>query len=261
MSSPPRGDFVSSTSGFGSASPFRGSPYIEEDNPFADLAPSRNTPPVSVLQTPSMPPPGTFLSLPPFPPSQWKSYGIVATSPGFGTPSSQPSSHSTSTQQRQTSTSTPRTPSSTKQPSPITSRRRPTGSRLGQSVISKLEDLDLESDPLGPLGETSPETVAPPPPPAKDDSPSTRTPRQPPTTFAEIKSDFVETPRLAETRPTQPQAPPGVSRQLSMPLEQAAQPPTFNITVGDPTTIGNITGSHTEYKVRTRVPANEQRVD
>jgi hypothetical protein len=38
-----------------------------------------------------------------------------------------------------------------------------------------------------------------------------------------------------------------------MPLEQAAQPPTFHITVGDPTTIGNITGSHTEYKVRTKV--------
>jgi len=43
-----------------------------------------------------------------------------------------------------------------------------------------------------------------------------------------------------------------------MPLEQAAQPPTFHITVGDPTTIGNITGSHTEYKVRTKVhPLND----
>jgi hypothetical protein len=60
MSSPPHGDFVSSTSGFGSTSPFRGSPFIEEDNPFADLAPSRNTPPVSVIGTPSMPPPGTL---------------------------------------------------------------------------------------------------------------------------------------------------------------------------------------------------------
>ena len=138
----------------------------------------------------------------------------------------------------------------------MTSRRRPTGSRLGQSVISKLEDLDLESDPLGPLGETAPETVGPPPPPAKDDSPSTRSSRQPPTTFAEIKSDLVETPRLSEIRPSQPHPSSVASRQLSMPLEQAAQPPTFNITVGDPTTIGNITGSHTEYKVRTKVLAH-----
>lgn len=112
-----------------------------------------------------------------------------------------------------------------------------------------MEDLDLKSDPLGPLGETAPEIVAPPPLPAKDDSPSTRLARQPATTFAEIKSDLVEVPGLADSRVQGP----SVSRQLSMPLEQAAQPPTFHITVGDPTTIGNITGSHTEYKVRTKV--------
>lgn len=141
------------------------------------------------------------------------------------------------------STSTPRTTSRT---SPISSRRRPPGSRLGQSVVSKLEELDLESDPLGPLGETAPETIAPPPPPAKDDSLSTRSAKQPATTFAEIKADL---PGLTEHRQLSPSA----SRQLSMPLEQAAQPPTFHITVGDPTTIGNITGSHTEYKVRTKV--------
>lgn len=112
-----------------------------------------------------------------------------------------------------------------------------------------MEDLDLESDPLGPLGETAPEIVAPPPPPAKDDSPATRSARQPATTFSEIKSDLVEGTRLTDSRVQAP----SVTRQLSMPLEQAAQPPTFHITVGDPTTIGNITGSHTEYKVRTKV--------
>ena len=50
MSSPPPGDFSSASAGFGSASPFRGSPFIEEDNPFADLASSRNAAPVSVIR-------------------------------------------------------------------------------------------------------------------------------------------------------------------------------------------------------------------
>jgi sorting nexin-1/2 len=134
--------------------------------------------------------------------------------------------------------------------SPTSSRRRPAGSRLSQSVVSKLEDLDLESDPLGPLGEDGGgETVAPPPPPAKDDSPLSRAAKQPATTFSEIKAE-IDTPRYVD--PVRTQQPPPVARQLSTPLEQAAQPPTFHITVGDPTTIGNITGSHTEYKVRTK---------
>ena len=132
--------------------------------------------------------------------------------------------------------------------SPQSARRRPTTSRLAQSVVSRLEELDLESDPLGPLGGSSSEVVAPPPPPAKDDSSTARTTtKQPATTFSEIKTDVTEPPaRLGDMRK------PSVQRQSSMPLEQAAQPPTFHITVGDPTTIGNITGSHTEYKVRTR---------
>jgi hypothetical protein len=125
-------------------------------------------------------------------------------------------------------------------------------------MVSKLEDLDLESDPLGPLGESAPEVVAPPPPPAKDDSPAPRVTRQPPTTFAEIKSDIAEPIKRVDSLA---QAPPSMSRQLSIPLEQAAQPPTFKITVGDPTIIGNITGSHTEYKVRTKVLLLENVVD
>ena len=65
----------------------------------------------------------------------------------------------------------------------------------------------------------------------------------------------MEPPKPAETRG---QGPPTTAHQLSVPLEQAAQPPTFNITVGDPITIGNITGSHTEYKVRTKVSLDVQ---
>lgn len=160
-------------------------------------------------------------------------------------PSSTSTNRSTAQQKPLTSTLTARPATRS---SPISSRRRPAGSRLSQSVVSKLEDLDLESDPLGPLGEVGAETVAPPPP-AKDDSLASRAAKQPPTTFSEIKAE-IETPRYTDLGRAQP---PPVSRQLSTPLEQAAQPPTFNIYVGDPTTIGNITGSHTEYKVRTKV--------
>jgi len=164
----------------------------------------------------------------------------------FDSPSQPPQSSSATSPTPQPKPSTsPSSSRTTSRASPISSRRRPPGSRLGQSVISKLEDLDLQSDPLGPLGETTPnDTVAPPPPPAKDDS---RTSKQPATTFAEIKADLNEPSLRGQQRA------PSVSRQLSMPLEQAAQPPTFRITVGDPTTIGGIAGSHTEYKVRTKV--------
>ena len=174
---------------------------------------------------------------------------IVAPSSSIFDSPTQPqqTSSSTTLPQQQKPSVSPSTSRTTTRTSPISSRRRPPGSRLGQSIISKLEDLDLQSDPLGPLGETtSNDTVAPPPPPAKDDS---RTSKQPATTFAEIKADLNEP---LSTR-VQQQHPPSVSRQLSMPLEQAAQPPTFHITVGDPTTIGGIAGSHTEYKVRTKV--------
>lgn len=54
MSSPPGGDFASTSTGYGHVSSFGGSPFIEEDNPFADLVPSRNAPPVSVIQDPTM---------------------------------------------------------------------------------------------------------------------------------------------------------------------------------------------------------------
>jgi hypothetical protein len=258
MSSPPRGDFSSSSAGYGNVSPFRGSPFIEEDNPFADLASSRSTPPISGLQASPIAPSRNSSSLSPSPPpspdSQFTLGAEASSSELFGSssqtsPPAARSSSSTSQPKPSVSASTTRT-SSASRTSPMASRRRPTGSRLAQSMVSKLEDLDLESDPLGPLGESAPDVIAPPPPPAKDDSPAPRVTRQPPTTFAEIKSDIAEPIKRVDS---QAQAPPSMARQLSIPLEQAAQPPTFKITVGDPTTIGNLTGSHTEYKVRTKV--------
>ena len=57
------GDFESGSGGFGNTSPFRGSPFIDEDNPFADLASSRPTPPVGVLRETTIPPVGISLPL------------------------------------------------------------------------------------------------------------------------------------------------------------------------------------------------------
>jgi sorting nexin-1/2 len=241
MSSIPPGDYGAGQSGFGDSSGYR-SPF--EDNPFADLTSTRKTPPVpGILHDPS----AGIISL-----QSDLSNSIVLsrgleTSPGYF-PQTTPGKSSPGNSAPKPSQTTSTQPSTTTVPksSPIVSRRRPTGSRLGQSIVQRVEDLDLTSDPLGPLGETStPQEIStpPPPPPPKDDPTASK---QPPTTFAEIKSDISES-----GRPDFAQVP-CATRQLNIPPEQAAQLPTFHITVGDPTTIGNITGSHTEYKVRTK---------
>ncbi len=54
--------------------------------------------------------------------------------------------------------------------------------------------------------------------------------------------------------PVQPPASEGPRRQTqpSMSVEQAAKP-TFDIAVGDPHKVGDLTSSHTVYQVRTKV--------
>lgn len=49
---------------------------------------------------------------------------------------------------------------------------------------------------------------------------------------------------------------PARQTQPSMSVEQAAKP-TFNITVGDPHKVGDLTSSHIVYQVRTRVGYNK----
>jgi sorting nexin-1/2 len=68
----------------------------------------------------------------------------------------------------------------------------------------------------------------------EDDEDGSRKPRQPPP----VQPHFTEHPQ----RQTQP----------SVSLVEAAKP-TFNITVGDPHKVGDLTSAHTEYQVYTKV--------
>lgn len=58
--------------------------------------------------------------------------------------------------------------------------------------------------------------------------------------------------------PVQPPQQGGVQRNIqpSVSIEQAAKP-TFDITVGDPHKVGDLTSSHIVYQVRTRVSDDE----
>ena len=110
------------------------------------------------------------------------------------------------------------------------------------AIASRLDSLDLNSDPLGPLGEAEREQ-SPPPPPAKDHVLPTRSDASQSTSKApSYRSDT-----------TKGDHPP------SVPLAQAANP-TFSISVGDPTRIGDITSAHTVYKVSTKTTSQAYKV-
>jgi len=124
---------------------------------------------------------------------------------------------------------------------------------------TRLETLDDDLGPLGPLGATVPNAVEEPPelpqkeqlairntassnvlPQAnnlgldeEDENGSPQKARHPPP---------IRTPSQNAPRQTQP----------SVSIEQAARP-TFNISIGDPHKVGDLTSSHTVYQVRTKV--------
>lgn len=138
-------------------------------------------------------------------------------------------------------------------------RRGPRTSRKVSAQVTKLEAVDDTSDPLGPLGESTITEEAPTPPlketvgaraaqPAYSAAQSSagasvdrseeqqRTVNPPPVQFPGTEA--------AQKRQTQP----------SISVEQAAKP-TFNITVGDPHKVGDLTSSHIVYQIRTKVSA------
>ena len=123
---------------------------------------------------------------------------------------------------------------------------------------TRLESLDDSFDPLGPLGAESANSTAPPvveqaPTPPKKEVASKRPPS------SQAQADFGDTDstnlsiRSRGPPPVQPQ-PQNVPRQFqpSVSVEQAAKP-TFDITVGDPHKVGDLTSSHIVYQVRTKV--------
>lgn len=129
--------------------------------------------------------------------------------------------------------------------------------------ITRLEALEDSLGPLGPLGENSstpPEPEHPPAPPLKEQSLPVRNVRQH-ASPASPMNDAGEDDRLIASRirySSQGQSSlagaEGSRRQTqsSVSIEQAARP-SFEITVGDPHKVGDITSSHIVYQVRTKV--------
>ncbi|KAF2741227.1 Vps5-domain-containing protein [Polyplosphaeria fusca] len=164
-----------------------------------------------------------------------------------------------------TASSVPNVSAAPRSPAARGPRRRQYGTQS-----TKLEAAD---DPLGPLGAATPPSApeAPPAPPQKEPAAS-RTSR--PTTAASTSSirglmdsvnlddDEEETTASQGPRVPPPVQPPTVSgprqAQPSVSVEQAAKPK-FNITVGDPHKVGDLTSSHTEYTVTTRTTSKGYR--
>ena len=156
------------------------------------------------------------------------------------------------------SASTPRSPRA----------RGPRTPRKIGAQATRLEAIDDSLGPLGPLGENSnlSETELPPAPPSKEQTQPTSNARSTSSSQSSINRVIVDSAEVAENdrglsisrqrlphqgvaggpensrRPTQP----------SVSIEQAARP-TFDITVGDPHKVGDLTSSHIVYQVRTKV--------
>ncbi|OQE24468.1 hypothetical protein PENSTE_c007G00162 [Penicillium steckii] len=149
-------------------------------------------------------------------------------------------------------------------------RRGPRGTRKISAQATRLEAVDDTVDPLGPLGEAPAETSATP----TDEAPAppqkeSRSP-PPPTTFPPAfgGTGLVESGNLEGDgtgfRGPPPVQPPseaeGPKRQTqpSVSIEQAAKP-TFDISVGDPHKVGDLTSSHIVYQVRTKTTSKGYR--
>ncbi|KAJ5292619.1 uncharacterized protein N7443_008572 [Penicillium atrosanguineum] len=153
-------------------------------------------------------------------------------------------------------------------------RRGPRGTRKNSAQATRLEAVDDTFDPLGPLGEVTTETSATPtdeaPAPPQKESLAGRSP-QPASTFSPTSSGagLADSVNLEEDGgsfrgppPVQPHADvegPKRQTQPSMSVEQAAKP-TFEISVGDPHKVGDLTSSHIVYQIRTRTTSKAYRV-
>lgn len=132
---------------------------------------------------------------------------------------------------------------------------------------TKLEAVD--DDPLGPLGShAEPQIDEPPVPPQKEQIAPGRAQQATSTAASQgslrsmmdsvnLEDDASVSSSLKQPPPVQPPVPQngsGAFRQTqpSMSVLEAARP-TFNIAVGDPHKVGDLTSSHTEYNVTTRV--------
>lgn len=136
-------------------------------------------------------------------------------------------------------------------------------SRRFASQPTKLEAIDDGLGPLGPLGANAPAPVEADEPPAlpQKENVASRSARPKPgashTIDGEEDGDDNEYRSPTGARippPVQPPSGDGPRRQTQpgMSVEEAAKP-SFNIAVGDPHKVGDLTSSHTVYQVRTTV--------
>lgn len=164
------------------------------------------------------------------------------------------------------------------QPS-VTSPRSPSarGGRAGKKLVvvqpTRLEAVDGALDPLGPLGaEPTPEAALDqgPTPPRKEtlasrparpaSSASQQTLSQ--SMMSSVDLNDEDSGRAKGPPPVQPPQP-GIdsskrTTQPSMSIEQAAKP-SFDISVGDPHKVGDLTSSHIVYQVRTKTTSKAYR--
>jgi sorting nexin-1/2 len=132
--------------------------------------------------------------------------------------------------------------------------------RKAAAQPTQLESVDDSLDPLGPLGSEPPTASVPiaadqaPTPPKKEIASRPRPPsNQSNAEFGETDTTTLPVGRTRGAPPVQPQAA-NIPRQFqpSISIEQAAKP-TFDITVGDPHKVGDLTSSHIVYQVHTKV--------
>jgi len=159
-------------------------------------------------------------------------------------------------------TSTPSTPSSQPHKTGPGRASRPVRRTGAQQVR-----LEAVEDPLGPLGSNAPtaQSDSPPAPPQKEQV-LTHNQKQP---LTQSQSGSIGRNMLdpddeddAKLQSSGPRIPPPVQpspggpfrrdTQPSVSVEQAAKP-TFDITVGDPHKVGDLTSSHIVYLVKTKV--------
>lgn len=144
---------------------------------------------------------------------------------------------------------------------------------------TRLEALDDSLGPLGPLGENSPafsRSEQPPSPPLKEQQQQQQQqqslpvrsvhhgPHQTQSPMSRSMMDSIDLGDDSESTTSRARYPPPVQpppaglensrrqTQQSVSIEQAAKP-NFEITVGDPHKVGDLTSSHIVYQVRTKV--------
>ncbi|GAB7350268.1 hypothetical protein MBLNU459_g0913t1 [Dothideomycetes sp. NU459] len=153
------------------------------------------------------------------------------------------------------------------------SKARP-ARRVFGAQSTTLEALDDSLGPLGPLGDSfsaPPQVEQPPAPPQKEQA--ARNAVRPPSVVSGSSSlrGMMESVNLEDeegARDGRPRVPPPVqppasnapqrSGQPSVSIEQAAKP-SFDIAVGDPHKVADMTGSHTVYQVKTKTSSKAYR--